>query len=125
VLNIAASQPDAQSQISLTTPSQTGPSCDDPFNDREVRTYLRDLTSVSGKRVGLPRDSKPNKDVGEAPATRLHQKKVELQKRNRRAADSDISDKYQINFINDKNKRFNKRLNRAYNESTEDLRLNL
>jgi hypothetical protein len=120
----------------LAPPSQTGPTCDDHLNDPDVKTYLRDLTSVSqsvyddysirrSKRVGLPRDWKPNEDVGEALAMRLRKKKEQLQKRNRRAADYDISGRYQVDFINDKNKRFNKRLAREYNEFTEDLRLNL
>jgi hypothetical protein len=120
----------------LGPPAQTGPTCDDHLNDPDVKSYLRDLRSVPqsvyedysvrrSKHEVLPPDWTPNEEVGEALVMRLRKKKEQLKKRNQRAADYDISGKYQIDFINDKNKRFNKRLAREYNEFTEDLRLNL
>jgi hypothetical protein len=120
----------------LAPPFQTGPNSEDHLNDPDVKTYLKDLAAVPqsvytdyavrrSQHEGLPRDWKSKDDVAEGLAMRLRKKKEQLKKRNQRAADYDISGKYQVDFINDKNKRFNKRLAREYNEFTEDLRLNL
>jgi hypothetical protein len=113
-----------------------GPSSEDHLNDPDIRAYLKDLDSVPQsvyedyaerreRNEGLPEGWKPKGDVGEALAGRLRKKREEVRKRNQRAANYDVSGRYEVDFINDKNKRFNRRLAREYNEFTADLRLNL
>jgi hypothetical protein len=113
-----------------------GPSANDHLNDPDVKSYLRDIAAVpqsvyddyAARRSGggaLPGDWRASDEITDGIAARLLRKKEQLKKRNQRAADYDISGRYQVDFINDKNKRFNKRLAREYNEFTEDLRLNM
>jgi hypothetical protein len=114
----------------------SGPSSDDHLEDADVRRYLRDLEEVpqsiyddyaERRATGqpLPHDWRPRDDLAQSLAARLRKKKDEMRRRNLLAADYDISGKYHVDFINDKNKRFNKRLAREYNQFTEDLRASL
>jgi hypothetical protein len=122
--------------LRLLRAGPSGPSSEDHLEDADVRRYLRDLESVpqsvyddyaERRATGRPlsRDWRPRDDVAESLAVRLRKKKEDMRRRNLRAADYDVSGKYHVDFINDKNKRFNRRLAREYNEFTEDLRVSL
>lgn len=117
---------------------ETGPSCDDHLNDPDVSAQLKDIQNVNlsvyddysqrktqRPSVGKPVNFTPKQEVLEEISNRLNKKKEKMKKRNQRAADIDISGKYQVDFINDKNKRFNKKLAREYNQYTQDLRVNI
>ena len=92
--------------------------------DPDVHRYLRDIRAIPDTVYAT--GGKGIDDVaGEQLAARLQRRQERMKQRNARATDYDVSGRYRVDFINDKNKRFNKRLAREYNEFTEDVRASL
>lgn len=112
-----------------------GPTSEDHLKDQDVSTYLKSVKKIDPtvykkyeerkeKSVVPPIDFF-NDELAENLKT-IHNKKVEKSReRNLRAMNYDISGKYQVDFINDSNKKYNKKLARAYNDYTADIRLNI
>lgn len=101
-------------------------------SDPDIRKYQRDLASVpksvyttyqQRKKAGqeLSGNWKIDEHFGNSLAGRLRKKTERNKRKNAQAADYDVSGRYQVDFINDKNKRFNKKLAREYNEYAESL----
>lgn len=96
----------------------------DEVTDPDIRRYLRDIRSIPDS-VYLRQGSGIDDAAASNLAARLRQRQERIKQRNTRAADYDISGRYRVDFINDRNKRFNRRLAREYNEFTEDVRAKL
>ena len=113
---------------------KSGPTAMDHLNDPDVENYLKGISKINKivyedyqkrKNDENAGPFKPRPEVVEGLANRLEKKKELLKKRNKRAQDYDISGKTKIDFINDKNKVFNRKLARDFNAYTEDIRLNI
>ncbi|KAK8891790.1 pre-mRNA-splicing factor syf2 [Tritrichomonas musculus] len=117
-------------------PSNAGPTSEDHLYDPDVSNYLREIRKIpksvyqdylDRKRRGEAASEgyRPRDEIINSYAERLISKQQKRQDRNKRAMNYDISGKYSVDFINDKNKRFNRKLAREYNSYTEDIRLNM
>lgn len=113
-----------------------GPSSEDHIYDRDVAYYLREIRKIpksvyqdyldrKSRGEAAPEGFRPREEIINGFADRLITKQQKRQDRNKRAMNYDISGKYSVDFINDKNKRFNRKLAREYNSYTEDIRLNM
>lgn len=113
-----------------------GPTSEDHIYDQDVAYYLREIRKIpkSVYQDYLDRKARgetasegfrPREEIINDFADRLITKQQKRQDRNKRAMNYDISGKYSVDFINDKNKRFNRKLAREYNSYTEDIRLNM
>ena len=113
-----------------------GPTSEDHLDDPDVAYYLREIRKVPRSvyqdyqerknrgEVGS-KDWKPRPEIIDELADRLQARKDKMLRRNRRALNYNINGKEYIDFINDKNKRFNRKLARDFNEYTEDIRVNM
>ena len=129
----------------LRTNDSKGPSCDDHLNEKDVQTYIKDikkipislyskysqyqitLQSEDGKTRVIKHNTKDyvdDKQIDNIKNSLI--KNIEKNKnRNERAQNYDVSGRTSVDFINDKNRRFNRKLARAYDKYTEETRLNL
>ena len=109
-----------------------GPSSLDHLRDRDVNIYKKGLNKIDKsvyddyqKRKITGEKYKERDDVIENLAKSIEKNKMKMRERNRRAQDYDISGKDKVDFINDKNRRFNNKLARDYDKYTEDVKLSL
>lgn len=112
-----------------------GLSSEDHAKDRDVYRYLKAINKLPAnlykdyqdrKEKGIKADSdyvKP--EAGERLQKELLKKQEKSRARNERARDYDISGKTSVDFINDNNRRFNRKLARAYDQYTEQTRVNI
>ena len=125
----------------ISTKKQIGPSSDDHLKDSQIRSYIKEVKKIphSQKEYQITIEDKNGntKQIHYNGTDYANEKQIEkiqsnlirtIEKnkaRNERAADYDISGKTAIDFINDKNRRFNRKLARAFDEYTEETRLNI
>ncbi|OHT06851.1 hypothetical protein TRFO_25023 [Tritrichomonas foetus] len=113
-----------------------GPTSEDHLQDPDIAYYLREIKKVpksvyqdyqDRKMKGelASKEWKPRQEVVDELADRLITKTEKLRARNKRAANYDISGITHIDFINDHNKRFNRKLARDFDEYTADVRMNM
>lgn len=112
-----------------------GPTSEDHFQDPDVAIYHREINKIKPivysqyqerKHLKTPfgKDWKPSEELQELQARRAIKKTEQLRKRNERDRNYDNTGSASVDFINDNNRRFNKRLARDFNEFTKDLRYN-
>ena len=96
----------------------------DHLNDPDIFKYEKKLSKIP---KGVYEDYQQRKELGIiAPNGYFKEKikQVELTfKRNQRNQNYDISGKYMVDYINDRNKAFNRRLQKYYGEFTKDLKI--
>ncbi|EAX95895.1 hypothetical protein TVAG_304250 [Trichomonas vaginalis G3] len=119
----------------LSKQASYGPSSEDHLKDKDVYRYLRSINKLPETLFKEYQDRKEkgiktSEDYAKPEAVdRLQKdliKKQEKSKaRNERAGNYDISGKTSVDFINDNNRRFNRKLARAYDQYTEQTRINI
>lgn len=97
---------------------KSGPSSNDHLLDPDVARYQAEI-----RRIRISNDIKGNEAA--RIAERLNKRAERSRLRNVRAADYDISGRTRVDFVNDNNRRFTKKLARAFGEHTEDIRQNI
>ena len=121
----------------LGSSKTAGPTSEDHLKDNDVQKYLKNVKKIprnvysdynQRKREGsdamLPKDY-ADPELLEKVKNDLIRSVQKTRERNVRAGNYDISGKTSVDFINDKNRRFNRKLAKAYDEFTEETRLNL
>ena len=121
----------------LGSSKTSGATSEDHLKDNDVQKYLKQVKKIprnvysdynqrkkDGTDVMLPKDY-ADPELLEKMKNDLIRNVQKTRERNVRAGNYDITGKTSVDFINDKNRRFNRKLAKAYDEYTEETRLNL
>lgn len=94
------------------------------YSTAAEKTYLKEIRElkpiVGSHKIGKDTNGKPPKEAIDRLVNKLKKDDIErLSKRNKRREQEDDG---QVNYINEKNKQFNKKLERHYDKYTKEIR---